>query len=327
MDNRGGYDQALAAYQTTTKAQVPEDFQKAQLEVDQAKANLDVAQKAFDNRQALFAEGAIPGRDLDTARASLVQAKAAAEIAVHHLESLKSVSRAAALQSAKGQLDSAQGKYLGAQAQLNYSEIRSPINGVVTDRPLYAGETAAAGTPLLTVMDTSALLAKLHLPQAQAQSLKVGAQAQITVAGIYKPVDGKVTLISPALDPGSTTLEVWVRIENAKGVLKPGTPASVSIVGSTLNDALVIPASSVAADAAGKKIVMVVDAGVAHQRTVETGIEDSGLVQILSGLKPGEQVVSTGAYAMDDGTKVKVLTAEDMEKESSEKPKAGGGAE
>jgi HlyD family secretion protein len=72
---------------------------------------------------------------------------------------------------------------------------------------------------------------------------------------------------------------------------------------------------------------MVVDAGVAHQRTVETGIEDSGLVQILSGLKPGEQVVSTGAYAMDDGTKVKVLTAEDMEKESSEKPKAGGGAE
>jgi len=326
MDNRGSYDQALAAYQTTTKAQVPEDYQKAQLDFDQAKANLDVAQKVYDNRQALFAEGAIPGRDLDTARANQVQAKAAYDMAEHHLESMKSVSHDAALKSAKGQLDSAEGKYLGAKAQLDYSEIRSPINGVVTDRPLYAGETAAAGTPLLTVMDTSALLAKLHLPQAQAQRLKVGAPAQVTVPGIYEPVNGKVTLISPALDAGSTTLEVWVRIENGNGALKAGTPAKVAITGNTVSDSLVIPVVSVSTGAEGKKTVLVVDGGVAHQRAVDCGIEEGGLVQILSGLKPGEQVVTTGAYGMDDGTKVKVVTAEEMEKDAGGS-KPGGGAE
>src|SRR5664279_576966 len=127
MDNRGSYDQALAAYQTTTRAQVPEDFQKAQLDFDQAKANLEVAQKVYDNRQTLFKEGAIPGRDRDTARANQVQAKAAYDMAEHHLESTKTVSHDAALKSAKGQLDSAQGKYMGAKAQLDYTEIRSPI--------------------------------------------------------------------------------------------------------------------------------------------------------------------------------------------------------
>ncbi len=222
MDNRGGYDQAKAAYQTATKAQVPEDLQKAQLDVELAKANLDVAQKMFDSRQVLFAQGALPGRDLDAARAALVQAKDANDIAVRHLESLQSVSHAAALQSAKGQLDSAEGKYLGAEAQLSYSEIRSPIDGVVTERPLYPGETAAAGTPLITVMDTSAFLAKLHLPQAQAQRLKVGAQAEIKVAGVDEPIHAKVTLISPALDPGAPRSKSGFELKIRKEISSQG---------------------------------------------------------------------------------------------------------
>ena len=324
MDNRGGYDQAKAAYQTATKAQVPEDLQKAQLDVELAKANLDVAQKMFDSRQVLFAQGALPGRDLDAAKAALVQAKDANDIAVRHLESLQSVSHAAALQSAKGQLDSAEGKYLGAEAQLSYSEIRSPIDGVVTERPLYPGETAAAGTPLITVMDTSALLAKLHLPQAQAQRLKTGAAAEVKVAGVDEPIPAKVTLISPALDPGSTTLEVWVRVENPKGDLKPGTPARVAIVGNTLKDALIVPSLSLITDSAGSKKVMLVQDGVAKAQTVEIGIEDEGMVQILSGLKSGDQVVTTGAYALDDGSKVKVVSSSEMEKDAGGKAEAGG---
>jgi HlyD family secretion protein len=77
---------------------------------------------------------------------------------------------------------------------------------------------------LITVMDTSALIAKLHIAQMQAQQLSVGAPATLTVPGIADPVAAKVSLISPALDPGSTTVEVWLRVENPKGLLKAGTP-------------------------------------------------------------------------------------------------------
>ena len=93
---------------------------------------------------------------------------------------MHNVSHEAALKQAQGHLTSAEGKYKGAQAQVSYSEIRSPIDGVVTDRPLFAGETAAAGAPLITVMDTSSLLAKTHIAQSLAQQMKVGDEARFS---------------------------------------------------------------------------------------------------------------------------------------------------
>jgi HlyD family secretion protein len=309
-DNHGTFDAADATYETEVKAQVPEDYQKAELDLAQAKANLDLNQSIVTSRKQLFAEGAIPGRDLDTAQATLVQAQATYDAAAKHLESMKQVSRAAALKAAKGQFESAEGKYQGAEAQLSYSEIRSPIAGVVTDRPLFAGETAAAGAPLITVMDTRALLAKIHLSQAQAQILSVGDPATVDVPGLPQPVDGKITLVSPALDPGSTTVEIWVRLENRKGVLRPGTAVHVNVAGRRVAKALVVPSAALVVASSGKSTVMVVGSdGAAHQTAVTTGISDNGETQILSGLSAGQQVVTTGAAAMDDGTKVKVKAA------------------
>ena len=115
LDNKGSYEAAQAAYATATKAQVPEDVQRAQLDFGQAKANLDLNESIVKSRKQLFAEGAIPGRDLDTAQAALVQAQAAYDTAKTHLESMQQVSRAAALKAAQGQLTSAEGKYEGRQ--------------------------------------------------------------------------------------------------------------------------------------------------------------------------------------------------------------------
>src|SRR5208337_1015202 len=110
-----------------------------------------------------------------------------------------------ALKSATGQLSAAKGKYLNARAQLSYSEIRSPIDGVVTDRPLFQGELATANQPILTVMDTSKLIAKAHIAQDEAVLLKVGNPAELHLAGVEQAIQGRVMLVSPALDLGSTT--------------------------------------------------------------------------------------------------------------------------
>ena len=106
---------------------------------------------------------------------------------------------------------------------MSFANLRSPIDGVVTDRPLFPGETAAAGTPVITVMDTSSLLAKLHLAQASAQNLALGHSAKLTVPGVEDALDGTVSFISPALDPGSTTVEVWLKLPNRDGRFKVGT--------------------------------------------------------------------------------------------------------
>ena len=324
QDNKGTYEAAQAAYATATKAQVPEDMQKAELDVAQARANLDLNTSIVNNRKQLFAEGAIPGRDLDTAQAALVQAQAAYDTAAKHLESMHSVSHEAALRSAQGQLTSAEGKYKGAEAQVAFSEIRSPIDGVVTDRPLFAGETAAAGAPLITVMDTSSLLAKTHMAQSLVQRMKLGDAASISVPGLADPVVAKVSLISPALDPGSTTVEVWLKVDNKSGTLKVGTPVKVSITGRTVEQALKIPASSVLTAQDGSKSVMVVGSdGAAHRKPVTLGIADGEDVQITEGVSKSDTVITTGAYGLEDGAKVKVGPAE----EDEAKPAAGKGGE
>ena len=314
LDNQGQYAAAQASFQMQTKAQVQEDYHKAELDVAQAKAQFDLQQQIVDARRKLLAEGAIPGRDYDTAAAALVQAQAAYDVARNHFDSLKAVSRAASLQQAEGQLSSAKGKYLAAQAQVSYSEIRSPITGIVTDRPLFAGETANSGTPLITVMDTSSLMAKVHLAQTVAQPLRVGDEASVLVPGVAKPVAAKVFLVSPALDPGSTTVEVWVRLSNQDGKYKAGTPVRTSIKGKTVAKAVKVPLSAVLTAADGSKSVMVVGAdGVAHKRAVELGIDDGEDVQITTGLEASETVITTGSYGLDDGTKVKIGQAAEDE--------------
>ncbi|HEY0795830.1 MAG TPA: efflux RND transporter periplasmic adaptor subunit [Acidisarcina sp.] len=326
LDNEGTYTAAQATYETQTKAQVPEDYKKAQLDLTQAEANLKLNQSIVDGRKSLFAQGAIPGRDLDTATAALVQAQAAYDTAKVHMQSMQSVSHQAALRSAQGQLQSAKGKYLGAQAQVDYSQIRSPISGVVTDRPLFAGETVVAGAPLITVMDTSALLAKVHLAQPIAQRLKVGDVARVAIPGISDAVPARVSLVSPALDPGSTTVEVWLRLDNARGTFKVGTPVHVSVAGIAVQNALKVPASAIQTAQDGSKSVMVIGPdSVAKAKPVTLGIEDAGDVQILSGVTSADMIVTGGAYALADGTKVKV-GAPGSDAGGDEKPAAGKGS-
>jgi len=316
MDNKGAYTAAQAGYDTATKATVPEEFTKAQLDLAQAKANLDLNKSIVASRTQLFSQGAIPGRDLDTAKAALVQAQAAYDIANQHFESVRKTSNQASLDAAKGQLESARGKYLAAQAQVSYTEIRSPIDGVVTDRPNFAGETPAAGSPLITVMDTSSLIAKLHIAQSQAQQLEVGSPATVDVPGADYPVDAKVSLISPALDPGSTTIEVWLKVDNRKGMLKAGTPVHASISGRSVRNTLLIPAAALQTATDGGKYLMVIGSdGAAHKQAIAVGITDGKEVQVLSGLADKVTVVTVGAYGMDEGTKVKVGIPE--------KPEAG----
>ena len=324
QDNKGAYEAAQAAYATATKAQVPEDVQKAETDFAQAKANLDLNTSIVNNRKRLFAEGAIPGRDLDTAQAALVQAQAAFDIASKHLESMQKVNREAELKTAQGNLTSAEGKYRAAAAQVSYTEIRSPINGVVTDRPLYAGETAPGGTPLITVMETSSLLAKAHIAQSLAQQMKLGDEAGISVPGIADPIPAKVALISPALDPGSTTVEIWLKTDNKKGGLKVGTPVKVSITGHTVTNALKVPVSSILTGEDGSKSVMVIGTdSTAQKKAVQTGIQDGEDIQIVQGLSASDMVITTGAYGLDKGTKVKIGKPD----EDEDKHPAGNGGD
>jgi HlyD family secretion protein len=323
QDTKGALDQAQATYETTTAANLPEEIQKAEADEQQARQALDAQEKIFESRQQLFEQGALPRKELDQSRVDITQARNQHAIAKHHLEALLAIGKQAELKAAAGSLESAKGKYQGAQAQLSYSEIRSPISGVITDRPLYPGEMAAAGTPLLTVMDISSVIAKAHIPQDDAAALKVGDKGTMTVPGFDKPIEGRVTVVSPALDPSSTTVEVWFEAKNPKHELKPGTSVQLSITAQTVKDALVVPVNSVLTAPDGSTTIMLAGSdGLAHQQAVKLGIRNGEDVQVVDGVKEGDRVVSSGAYGLPDKTKIKIEAAEASGAEG--KPSAEG---
>jgi HlyD family secretion protein len=320
LASKGDFKQADATYITAVKAGLPQQIQKAELDAVAAKAAFDAQQKVYVSRKELFQQGAVPRRDLDSAEVALLQARSQNEQAQKQLADLQRVGQEQGLKAAQGTRQSAEGRMLSAEAQLSYSEIRSPIDGVVTDRPLYQGDLANANQPILTVMDTSKLIAKAHIAQSEASFLKVGNSAELKVAGVDDPVKGRVTLVSPALDPGSTTIEVWVEASKPDPALRPGITVNLSITAKTVKDAIVVPTSAVFRSPEGADIVLLAGAdGHAHVKTVQIGVRAPDHTQIVSGIKAGDAVVTSGGYALPDNTAIKIEAPAPAEKDAADK--------
>ncbi len=315
--SKGEFEQAEAGFATTTGASLPEQIQKAELDAVAFKSAYEAQKKVYDSRKNLFDQGAIPRRDLDSSEVALAQARSQNEQAQKQLTDLQRIGKEQTLKSAGGQLSAAKGKYLSAKAQLSYSEIRSPINGVVTDRPAFQGELAQANQPILTVMNTSKLIAKAHIVQNEAVLLGVGNPAELVVEGIEEPIPAHVTLISPALDPGSTTIEVWVEATQPTPVLKPGMNVQINATAKSVKDALVIPASAIfKAPETGDYVLLAGWDKEAHQAKVKIGLRTKEWAEIQSGIKEKDVVITKGGYAVPDGTKIIVEAAPAAERET-----------
>ena len=112
--------------------------------------------------------------------------------------------------------------------------------------------------------------------------------------------------MSTALDPNSTTVEVWIEAPNPDRQLRPGITVTAAIVAQTLNNSIAIPAAALQKTPQGQNVVMVVRDNHARQVEVETGVQQGDRLQITRGLKGGETVIVNGAYALPDNTQVKI---------------------
>jgi HlyD family secretion protein len=309
VDTKGAMDQAQAQYNTISGATVPEEVTKAQQDLQAAQQAMEAARRVYESRQELLKQGAIARKLVDDANVAYVQAQSQYNVARQHVTAVNSVNKEQEIKSAQGQLNSAKGKHQGAEVQLSYAEVRSPIAGVVADRPLYPGEMATPGTPLMVVMDISIIVARANVPVAQAALLKVGGAATISQTDTGIELPGKITVVSPAVDPATTTVQVWVEAKNPGERLRAGVPVKIGAVAQTIKDAILIPQTALLRNAEGETVVMVVGSDMkAQERKVEVGVKQGDKAQIVSGLKEGEQVVTVGGVGLDDGKKVRIDT-------------------
>ena len=319
-ESRASFDLAEATYETTSKATVPQELQKAELDARAAKDALDAQQAVYESRRNLLNEGAIAQKDLNDAQVALSQARSQYETARQRLADLQGFARDQEIKAAAAQREAAGGRNDAAQAQLAYSRITSPIDGVVTDLPLYPGEMTAAGAPIVTVMDVSRVTARIHISQSDATELRVGNDASLIGPG-GAPIPAKVTYVSAAIDASNTTVEVWVETANLDGKLRPGSSIRVEVVARTVSNALVVPQKAVLTSPSGATFAIVIDGdNKPHLRKIAVGIRDRGTVQVTDGLESGQRVATTGAFELFkleteilQKTRVKIAPAKEEE--------------
>jgi RND family efflux transporter MFP subunit len=309
-EGQGAVLQAESNLRSTSGASIPESIVKAQTDVDADRAAAEAAKSLLDARQQLFKDGALARRQVDEAQVSYAQANRDYLASQEHLRALQAVAKEEQLKTATAQVSAAEAHRQNLDVQLSYSKIYSPIGGVIADRPLWAGEMASPTTPLLTVMDTSRVVARVNIAQALAAPVKAGQPATITMTDTGEKVEGKVTVVSPATDPASTTVQVWVQADNPGERLKPGASVHVGVVTGEAANAMVVPVAAILPGEEGGTAVLVISSdSVAHLRKVDLGIREGDKQQLLNGVKPGESVVIVGGLGVEDKAKVKVLTA------------------
>ncbi len=301
-------EDARANLQKISAGTLPTDIERARGQLATSEAALNQAQKIYDRRNELFKQGAIPARDLLISQTELANAKANYEVAKRLLDLLENQSREKDIRIAESRVAQARARLALAEAQLQFTELRSPFAGTVTEQFLYPGDMAKPEAPIFTVMDLSVAIARGQVPETEAADVRLKQRCLFEAADSRDSgYEGQVTVVNKAVDPARRTVEVWCEIPNSKRQLRAGVFGSLVIYTGVETQSLLIPQSAVQfADGNRSGLVLVVDdKRIAHRREVVTGSLFEGRVQIKSGLKAGELVIVEGGYGLPDGTEVR----------------------
>lgn len=302
---------AQANLKKTSAGVLPTDIERARGQLVSAQAALNQAQKVYDRRSDLFRQGAIPGRELLTSETDLAQAKAAYQVAKRSLDLLQTTSRENDVRMAESAVRQAQARLAYAEAQNQFTEIRSPFAGTITEQFVFPGDMAKPDSPLFTVMDLVAVVARAQVPETEADGVRTGQPCTFdSIDGNSPPQNGRVSMVSGAVDTARRTVEVWCEIPNRGRTLRAGTFGNVTIRTGTAPEAVVVPLLAVQfSEGTNTGTVHVVDsAQIAHSVSVVAGERAGDRVQIVHGVKAGDEVIVEGGYGLPDGTQVQVAS-------------------
>ena len=299
-----------ANLQRTQSGSIPTDLSQARADLDAKAAAYNLAQKVYSRRKELLDQGAITGREVQVSQADEIQARANYDAAKTRLDLLAHQTSGNDLKIAQSMVAQAEARQQLAAANLNFTELRSPMDATVTEQTMYPGDMAKPDVPMFTLIDLSSAVARAQVDADQSSSVLVGQSCRFEqkgdVASSPTPHMGKITVVNQAVDPARRTVEVWCEIPNHDHALKAGLFGSVRIAVGNARGAVVISSSAIEfEEGTGKGKIDTVDAQhIAHLRNVQAVALDDDRVRILAGLGPGEVVITEGEYGLPDGTAV-----------------------
>ena len=254
---------------------------QAEGQVLQAQATLEQNELNFQRMNALYKQNAVSAHTLDSARTQR--------------------------DLAMGGLKAAEGNFLLLKARLNNANILSPLNGVVIRRHVQAGTFSKAGIAIFTVADTSTLLAKAVVGEAQITELALGKSVNVKVDALKgQEFKGTITRLSPAASVPTRTFTAEVSIPNPDGQIKVGMFANAEVVGQQRQNVLAIPESALVMREDQKTVFVATEENRVVQRVLKLGDAAGGWVEVFSGLKEGEKIVIAGQHKLKDGASIRL---------------------
>jgi multidrug efflux pump subunit AcrA (membrane-fusion protein) len=279
-----------------------------QSQIQQTKANLDLAEADFKRAQELYEKNFIARQQLDEARTKYNVAKSAYDLALNSLQQ-KTWENEIAL--AEAQVRQAEATLKLTQAQLANLTITSPLNGGVTKRHVDPGTMVKDTTPILTIMDLAEVKMVVNVTEKEFVRLKKDQPVKVFVTAFpERTFPGRIEIITPALELQSRTAEIQIAIPNPGYILKPGMFGRVEITLRSQPQAVLAPIQAIL-NQDDKDYVFVVKDGQAYRRVVQKGLVKDTVIEIIQGLSPGELVVVSGQSLLREGMAVKIASKQD----------------
>lgn len=198
-----------------------------------------------------------------------------------------------------------------ASLELSYTEIRAPIDGVVSERLVKKGNTIEVNAPMFRVTSLEPLVAYLHVPEREYRRIEPGMPVSLQVDALPETsLDAAVARVSPVVDPSTGTFKITIEVSDPSRRLKPGMFARINIVSDRHPDALQIPRNALLQDE-GDTAIFVIKDDTAERRVIRTGFTANGRIEVTEGLSDGEQVIVVGHTGLRDGSRVSVVNAAD----------------
>ena len=246
--------------------------------VRQAEVMLNDARLKRDRAQQMFDQELIPRADYDTAIAQFQVAESRYHESVEEIRN-----RQAMLAQRRSELQ------LAVQMR-SYADLVSPIDGAVLDRQVSVGQYLPGGAPVVTIVRIHPLRLRLPIPERAASEVHAGQKVLVRVDQDATTYEGRISRISPAIDPTNRTQMIEAEVPNPNGLLLPGAFARAEVVTIAAEPALFVPASSLVTFAGIQKVLTIEDGRVA-EKPVQTGRTTDDRIEITAGLEASDQVI------------------------------------
>jgi membrane fusion protein (multidrug efflux system) len=196
-----------------------------------------------------------------------------------------------------------------AERALNDATVRAPFSGRIARRFVSRGEFVSVGDKLIELVSLDPIEVEFHLTEADSSRAARGQGVAIRVAPYPDEVfGGQVTVVAPTIDPESRTLRLKARVDNSDGRLRPGLFARIDLGVATRDQVAMIPEEAILQRADGAVVFRSVADERVERVVIETGAHHEGLVEVVKGLRSGDQIVTRGQFRLTDGQRVSVRT-------------------